>query len=185
MSAHGIRRRQFLKTSGGAAVVLSGGVTTLLTSRPALALDPNHLSRHQAETLLQMARQLYPHPDLADHYYKPVVEALDQQAGDDESLAELLASGVQRLDGALGILWLDLSPGYQLQVLQEMQADPFFQKVRGQTVFSLYNNRQTWRHFGYEGEAYTKGGYYQRGFDDLTWLPEPPEEASPKGWWEV
>jgi hypothetical protein len=24
--------------------------------------------------------------------------------------------------------------------------------------------------FGYEGESYTKGGYINRGFDDITWI---------------
>jgi hypothetical protein len=34
-------------------------------------------------------------------------------------------------------------------------------------------------HFGYQGEAFSKGGYIFRGFNDLTWLPNPPPEASP------
>ncbi len=37
-----------------------------------------------------------------------------------------------------------------------------------------------WKVFGYEGEAFSQGGYLHRGFNDLNWLPEPPEEASPK-----
>lgn len=186
MSTPGFKRRQFLKTSGGAAAgaALGGGSATLLASRSAQALTTDTLSPHEAATLLQMSRQLYPHPGLADHYYQPVVVALDEQAADDDGLAELLRNGVAALDQAMGMAWLDLSDGYQLQVLQGMQADPFFQKVRGQTVFSLYNNQQAWRHFGYEGESFSKGGYHQRGFDDLTWLPDPPEEASPAGWWE-
>jgi len=27
---------------------------------------------------------------------------------------------------------------------------------------------------GYEGEAFSKGGYLLRGFNDLRWLPEVP-----------
>jgi hypothetical protein len=30
------------------------------------------------------------------------------------------------------------------------------------------------RLFGYEGEAFSKGGYLTRGFNDLRWLPEVP-----------
>jgi hypothetical protein len=29
-------------------------------------------------------------------------------------------------------------------------------------------------YFGYEGEAFSKGGYLFRGFNDLHWLPEVP-----------
>ena len=43
----------------------------------------------------------------------------------------------------------------------------------------LYNNPQVWQAFGYEGEAFEYGGYIERGFDDLGWLPDPPEDASP------
>jgi hypothetical protein len=36
-----------------------------------------------------------------------------------------------------------------------------------------------WAHFGYEGSSFEKGGYINRGFQDLNWLPEPPHSASP------
>jgi hypothetical protein len=32
--------------------------------------------------------------------------------------------------------------------------------------------------FGFEGEAFSKGGYLNRGFGSLRWLPEVPLEAS-------
>ncbi len=32
--------------------------------------------------------------------------------------------------------------------------------------------------FGYEGEAFSKGGYLTRGFNDLRWLPEVPAPDS-------
>ena len=35
-----------------------------------------------------------------------------------------------------------------------------------------------WAHFGYEGEAFSKGGYLLRGFNDLKWLPEVPSADS-------
>jgi hypothetical protein len=36
-----------------------------------------------------------------------------------------------------------------------------------------------WAHFGYEGSSYEMGGYFDRGFQDLDWLPNPPASASP------
>jgi hypothetical protein len=67
-----------------------------------------------------------------------------------------------------------------ISALTARQDSAFFQKVRGQTVVSLYNNPLAWRHFGYEGASAEFGGYLERGFDDLNWLPQPPEDASPK-----
>src|SRR5690606_29725587 len=98
-------------------------------------LDP-----HAARTLLRMTRLLYPHDGLGDMYYAQVVEDLDREAKDSDDLAALLKDGVAALDEALGMPWLDLSEGYQLQVLQVMESAPFFQKVRQTTVVSLYNN---------------------------------------------
>jgi hypothetical protein len=47
-------------------------------------------------------------------------------------------------------------------------------------MVSLYGNQEVWKVFGYQGASYPFGGYLHHGFNDLTWLPEPPEAASPK-----
>jgi hypothetical protein len=91
-----------------------------------------------------------------------------------------MTEGVAGLDSAMSLKWVDLSEGSQLKILTGMQDGAFFQKVRGQAVVSLYNNPLAWRHFGYEGPSYEYGGYLHRGFDDLKWLPQPSEDASPK-----
>jgi hypothetical protein len=51
--------------------------------------------------------------------------------------------------------------------------------VRGQCISSLYNNDMAFAHFGYPGPSWEKGGYINRGFNDLKWLPDPPAAASP------
>jgi hypothetical protein len=42
--------------------------------------------------------------------------------------------------------------------------------MRGNLITGLYNNKDVWPLFGYEGESYSKGGYIKRGFDDITWV---------------
>jgi hypothetical protein len=37
-------------------------------------------------------------------------------------------------------------------------------------VVSLYNQPAVWSLLGYEGSSYEKGGYLNRGFDDVNWL---------------
>jgi len=180
MSRNGMNRRQFLLTSGrtaAGAAIASGAV--LAAPDGAWALELTTLDEHTAKTLLKMSRQLYPHDMLADMYYAAVVEALDGEAKGNKDLAAMLKQGVAELDDAMGIKWLELSDGYQLDVLKQRESSDFFQKVRGTTVVSLYNDQLVWRHFGYEGSSYEFGGYYDRGFDDLSWLPAPDEDASP------
>jgi hypothetical protein len=62
----------------------------------------------------------------------------------------------------------------RVQKLKAIEPSPFFQSVRLKTLMVLYNNPISWAHFGYEGEAFSKGGYLVRGFNDLKWLPEVP-----------
>src|SRR5436190_296620 len=63
--------------------------------------------------------------------------------------------------------------------LSALEETPFFGKVRGTCVGALYDNPLAYAHFGYEGSSWEKGGYLQRGFNDLKWLPDPPANASP------
>ena len=182
MSKKGMNRRQFLQTSGrtaaGAAAVASGAV--LMAPDGAWALELTALDSHTGQTLLAVARQCYPHDTLNDQYYAGVVGALDGDAKGNADLAKSLIDGVKELDQAMGVKFVDLSPGHQLELLEARADSAFFQAVRGKAVVALYNNPLVWRHFGYEGPSAEFGGYIDRGFDDLTWLPRPSEDASPK-----
>ena len=68
--------------------------------------------------------------------------------------------------GYLGLGWED----QRVKVLQQIENTPFFQTVRGGLVVGLYNQKEIWPIFGYEGESYSKGGYIERGFNDIEWL---------------
>ena len=55
-----------------------------------------------------------------------------------------------------------------------MSDTPFFQTVRATAVVALYDQAEVWELLGYEGPSFDQGGYLERGFDDLDWLPDPP-----------
>jgi hypothetical protein len=50
--------------------------------------------------------------------------------------------------------------------------------MRVNTLQVLYATPLAYAYFGYEGEAFSKGGYLYRGFNDLRWLPDVPLEDS-------
>ena len=183
MNRSGMNRRRFLETSSQAAagVVIAavGGTTLLMASDGAWAMSLETLSAADATTLLKALRVIYPHDSLGDQYYAAVVAALDEDAKGGGETAGLLKDGVAGLDQAYGIPFAELSEGNQLRVLTAIQDTPFFQTIRGKAVVALYNNPLVWQAFGYEGASFEEGGYLERGFDDLGWLPEPPPEASP------
>jgi hypothetical protein len=178
-----MNRRRFLESSGQAAVgtmvVLSSGATMLVAADGAWAMSVEAISGEQAKILLRAIRVMYPHDALGDQYCAGVVEALDQDAAADPEVAALLEEGAAALDQAMPVPFLELSEGHQVAVLEAIQETPFFQALRGKAIGVLYNNPRVWQAFGYEGESFYEGGYIQRGFSDLGWLPDPPPEASP------
>jgi hypothetical protein len=183
MNKTGMDRRRFLEASSGAAagvvIAASGGVTMLMASDGAWAMSVETLSAGDATTLLRALRVIYPHDSLGDQYYAAVVAALDEDAKAAPEAAGLLKDGVAGLDQAFGIPFAELSEGNQLRVLTAIQDTTFFQTIRGKAIVALYNNPLVWQAFGYEGASFDQGGYIERGFDDLGWLPDPPPEASP------
>lgn len=183
MSKASMDRRRFLKASGGAAAgvaAASTGTFALSFSVGAWAGELKNLSAHEGKTLLKVTRHIFPHPSLADVYYAGVVDALDADAAGNADAAKGIKEGVAALDKATKLNWLELSDGYQLEILKNMESSAMFQMVKGKAVVALYNNPLVWRHFGYEGPSAQYGGYINRGFNDLRWLGDPPEDASPK-----
>ncbi|MGH7840717.1 MAG: twin-arginine translocation signal domain-containing protein [Candidatus Binataceae bacterium] len=179
-----MNRRDFLKNSAlaaaGAAAAASSGVAVVGYAADAAAGKLTVLNDHEAATILKMARQIFPHDQLADSAYQPTVEDLDAEAAKTPATAKILRDGVAQLDGAGAKQFVALSPDEQVAALKQIQDSPFFQKVHSTELVSLYNNHVVWKQFGYPGASYPFGGYIHHGFNDLNWLPDPPQSASPK-----
>jgi hypothetical protein len=171
MKAEALSRRDFLQRTGFVVTGLATGGTIIFGSGYAWALSTTALDAHAAETLMVMARQLFPHDRLGDQYYAAVADALDKQAAADAAVRKLLTDGVARLDAARGLPWLQLSDGARIAVLKSIETEPFFATVRTATIANLYGNPLVYRFFGFEGSSTEHGGYLKRGFDDIGWLP--------------
>ena len=174
-------RREFLKQGAGVLVgtlVFSSGPIALLAPSDTWALELSALDESTARVLLRFARHLYPHDRMEDAVYAMVVKALDRDAAD-AGTRQLLADGVAALDRAAGGGWIAVDAERQLVAVKALEGSPFFAKVRGTCVTALYDNPLAYAHFGYEGASWDEGGYLERGFNDLKWLPSPPADASP------
>lgn len=172
-------RRRFLQSSMVlTGVIASGSLLASLAPSRVWALEAIHLNSAQASSLLSMAKRLYPHEGLSDAAYAMLVKDIDA-ACEDQATKELVLAGLAQLDREAGGNWSSLDEDAQLRILTGIQETPFFGKIRGQCVVSVYDNPIAYAHFGYEGEVWSKGGYLARGFDSLVWLPEPPRHASP------
>ena len=164
-------RRGFLRGTGLVAMGFATGGTIICAADYAWALSTTAIDGHAAETLLVVARQLFPHDRLGDQYYAVMVDSLDKQAAGDPALRKLLVDGVGRLDSARGIAWVQLSNGARDAVLKSMEGSEFFATIRAATINNLYTNPLVYRFFGFEGSSVEHGGYLRRGFDDIGWLP--------------
>ena len=58
----------------------------------------------------------------------------------------------------------------RVALLKGAEHGTLFQKMRGDLLVSLYNNKEIWPKFGYEGSSAEHGGYINRGFNDIDWL---------------
>jgi hypothetical protein len=75
----------------------------------------------------------------------------------------MLTEGIVALDGSGGAKFADRNENEQVAALEALQTTPFFLKVRGAELESLYSNPAMWKAFGYQGPAYaastTSNGY--------------------------
>ena len=173
-----LTRRELLRGTGviTGTLALSSIFAALAPSR-VWAVELQGLDSHQGEVILAFTRQVYPHPTLDDAVYALVVKDLDAKAREDPTVQQQLASGVQQLDALGGSNWDKRDTASQARDVASMAGTPFFNTVRSTAVVSLYANTLAYTHFGYgasEGDA----GYLYKGFNSLSWLPNPPASDS-------
>jgi hypothetical protein len=164
-------RREFLGATGVLTGVLAAGSPlALLAPSRVWALDLKALTSAEGAALLAAARTIAPHDKLDDAPYALVVQALDANATQDAATLALLRQGVAALDAGFATA----AETERVAALKLIESSDFFKSVRATTLMTLYASPLVYAYFSYEGEAFSKGGYMLRGFNDLRWLPEVP-----------
>ena len=107
--------------------------------------------------------------------YAAAVKGHDEKAATDPDFKLLLESGVSSLNTKAKEQGYQnyLNVGWEAErtaILKSIEDDEFFQTIRGGLVVGLYNQEAVWELLGYEGSSFEKGGYLERGFDDVNWL---------------
>ena len=166
-------RREFLKLSGGSAALSLATATGYIGLLPvpaqaaAAGITLQVLDQQQARLVLTIARTLFPHDFLADSQYMPIVASVDANAAEDADTAQMVQDALAGFGADFNIL----SEADREAKLREIEDSPFFKLVYNEALMGLYNNSELWPVFGYEGSSVEHGGYIERGFDDLDWLP--------------
>lgn len=170
-------RRVFLQGAAAAAPVVAVATSAGLGLEDAWAADATALSPSTLQTLVKVARDIYPHDVLVDSYYITAVKPWDGKAAKDPAVKAMLEDGVRRLDQDANdrhkvayaqVAW----EADRVALLQGIEQTAFFKALRSDLVVSLYNQEAVWPKFGYEGSSAEHGGYIKRGFNDIDWLPK-------------
>ena len=153
-------RRQVLRAASGAMTIVLGGLQMACTPEDAAQIESAGLADGRILALVRMVQLLFPHQHLDPAVYRNAVIRL----GDEPSVQQGIV--------ALGSEWLDLSADEQIARLRQIEDTLFFKTVRAATLPGIYGDERTWKMLGYGGDASRFGGYIDRGFNDIDWLPE-------------
>ncbi len=120
--------------------------------------------------LARMVRVMYPHATFGDGPYERTAMAICKAAETSPAITVAFASALHDLASA-GFAEMDDAAAHSH--LKSIETTAFFKLARSTAVVTLYDDPEVWAALGYEGPSFDKGGYINRGFNDLDWLPEP------------
>jgi hypothetical protein len=138
--------------------------SALLLAPIAPACTPS-LRAEAGPSLRRMARLLWPHNAVADEVYAQAADGLLADAAQ----RDLLLTGVRALNRSG---WLRQPEAAQIATLRAIENGAFFGLVRAGVRDRLYALPAVWQAIGYPGSSLEFGGYRNRGYDDIDWLPE-------------
>jgi hypothetical protein len=164
-------RRKFLV----AALTFSGVASsslgmTFLRSSATWAADAD--ASENLVAMGRLAQLLFPHAGLATEVYAEVVGEVLAITAADPATDGILSVAEDALNTSLGKAWATATEAEQLSALTALQNEAFIVGIRETVRFRLYDNAGLWQHINYPGSSKEHGGYINRGFDDIDWLPE-------------
>jgi hypothetical protein len=150
-------------------------------SQPPAAPSPV-LPDDVVDRLVRVIKVAFPHRAVPDGPYRRTAEHIVSLVSGNAFQTAQLAQGLAGLDAVRGVPFAELASEDAYAALRGIERTAFFTLVRSTTVAFMYSDRELWAVVGYEGESSDRGGYLDRGFDDLDWLPDPRiEEYSAEG----
>lgn len=144
-------------------------------------------SEEEKALLVRVIRVAFPHRSFPDGPYERTAETMIEEANNSAWYSIVLKKNLAVLSDIEGRSFIDLDFDAATRVLHRLQNTEFFGFVRRTAMLALYDHEDVWNLLGYEGPSFNKGGYIDRGFNDLDWLPEPRVDLydGPEEWQDV
>jgi len=163
-----IDRRQFLTS----LIIAAAGALVIRTTEAATAAsDSPSATTSDWQSVLET---MFPHDHIDRALYAVPANALVAAAEKDPGVRQLLDGGWRSLQQATGGDWSAATKEVQSRAIASLFGTPLFSLLRQTTVFTFYANPKVWEAFGYEGDAWVRGGYVGRELNTIDWLPDPP-----------
>ena len=169
MNDKNTRRRRFLVaalTFSTVATALPG--TAWLRSSAAWA---DASASADLDVMAILARRLFPHDEIPDSVYAAVMGNVFAALAGNPASEGLLAAAEQALDAFSDEAWIELEKSKQIAAIESIQDAPFFGAILGTVRGAFYYDPAVWPYIDYPGSSKEYGGYINRGFDDIDWLP--------------
>jgi hypothetical protein len=136
-------------------------------------LNDTQLTDRARTVLIRVVRVAFPHTRIPDGPYQRTADIILKEAAASNWFRVSLTQGLNSLDSLAGGDFCSLDDTSAYKVLKGIEGTDFFGFIRRTTVLNLYDDPAVWEVLGWEGSSFDKGGYLNRGFNDLDWLPEP------------
>ncbi|HEX7824551.1 MAG TPA: hypothetical protein VF477_06610 [Mycobacterium sp.] len=136
-------------------------------------MEHDHVDEALVHVAARVARLAFPH-DVPDEVYEmAATDALTQDHDDPREDLKIRRS-LQRLTEFLD------DDAQLLASLKDLSDEAWFRTYRQLIIPGIYGHPAVWARLGYQGPSHHLGGYLHRGFNDLTWLPDPRVEEFPE-----
>lgn len=136
-------------------------------------LNATRMTGEARTILVRLLRVAFPHPEFPDGPYERTADTILEEANNSTWWRVALTQGLNALNDVSDGDFTSLSDDDALGILRRIEGSTFFGFVRRTAVLNLYDDAEVWQALDYEGPSFDKGGYLNRGFNDLDWLPEP------------
>lgn len=137
------------------------------------SLNAMEMTDEARQTLVRVLRVAFPHEKFPDGPYERTADKILVEADAETWFRVALIQGLQSLDQLSDQSFCSLDDDSALRVLRRVEGTEFFGFVRRTAALGLYDDEEVWEILGYQGPSFDQGGYVNRGFNDLDWLPEP------------
>jgi hypothetical protein len=143
-----------------------------LIALPAGAFAATTVPDRRARSTAVLLRTIFPHARLADDFYLGVANSYLAEIKAKSAAVAEHDRGLALLDGSHIAPFFELPSVIRKSLVDKIDQEPFFKAIQWRGAELIYRNAEVWKMVGYEGSSVEYGGYHDRGFNDIDWLPK-------------